>query len=209
MARSTEGAAAAVVRTACMTPAKLLRLLTAALAILAVAVPVAAAAKKSKPIKVSRGATTLALDAGAASALQSLGIVGRAAQAGHGRRRRHRVPRHQRQAQRDDVRRQGQAHRRPALQPAATPSSTCATSRSASTTRPDLTALVGDARASIADLDLGDADITATKKKLTVAGVVVELSTTGATALNEAFGTTAFTDELVLGEATLETRIKK
>jgi hypothetical protein len=191
-----------------MTPSKLVRLLTAALAILAVTVPVAAAAKKSKPIKVSRGATTLALDSGAASALQSLGIAvaplkpAKAGDAG--------IAFPVTNGKLNATTYAGSVKHTGGLR----------FSRDATVVdlrnftiriddAPDLTARVGDQRVSIADLDLSDAEITATKKTLTVAGVVVELSSTGAMALNEAFGTTAFTDELVLGEATLKTRIKK
>ena len=184
-----------------------LRLLVAAFAILAVAVPVAAA-KKSKPIKVSRGATTLALDAGAAAALQSLDIAV--------------APLKPAKAGDDGIAFPVTNGKLDATSYAGKVKHTGGLRFSRGDTvvdlrnftiriddAPDLTALVGDSRASIADLDLSDADITATKKRLTVAGVVVELSSTGATALNQAFGTTAFTDELVLGEATLDTRIKK
>ena len=191
-----------------MNPTKSLRLLLAALAILAVAFPVASAAKKSKPIKVSRGATTLALDAGAASALQSLGITvaplkpARAGDAG--------IAFPVTNGKLDATTYAGKVRHTGGLR--FSKGDTVVDLRNFTIRiddAPDLTALVGDARASIADLDLSDADISATNGKLTVAGVVVELSATGAMALNEAFQTTAFTDELVLGAATLKTRIKK
>ena len=188
-----------------MNPSTLLRLLTAALAILVVAAPVAAA-KKKDTIKVSRGATTLALGTDAAAALQSLNIAvaplkpAKAGDAGiafpvtNGKLNKTTYAGSVKHTgglrfSRDDI----------------------VVDLRNFTIRideePDLTAQIGDDRASIADLDLGDADITATKKSLTVAGVVVKLSQTGATALNKAFSTDAFEAGLVLGEATLKTKI--
>jgi hypothetical protein len=191
-----------------MTPLKFLRLVTAALAILAVAVPVASAAKKAKTIKVSRGATTLALGNGAADALKSLQIGV--------------APLSPSKAGSDGISFPVTNGRLDAKTYAGSIKHTGGLRFSRGDTvvelrnfairidrAPDLTAALGDSRASIADLDLGGAAITATKKRLTVGKVVVTLSATGASALNAAFATDAFTDKLVLGEATVKTRIVK
>lgn len=74
--------------------------------------------------------------------------------------------------------------------------------------RPDLTALVGGARVAILDLGLSDARITRRGRDIRIAGVVAKLTGTAAGALNEAFGTTAFTAGLELGTATVAARVK-
>jgi hypothetical protein len=188
-----------------MTSQKLLRLITAALAILVVAAPVAAAAKKNS-IKVSRGATTLALGSDAATALESLGIAvaplkpAKAGDAG--------IAFPVSNGKLNAKTYAGAVKHTGGLR--FSRDDTVVDLRNFTIRiddAPDLTARVGDMRASIADLDLSEADITATKKRLTVAGVLVTLSQDGADALNGAFATTAFTKGLELGEATLATRI--
>jgi hypothetical protein len=189
-----------------MSSLKILRPLAATLAILALVVPAATAAKKPKTIKVSRGATTLVLDSGAASALSSLDISvaplkpSKAGEAGisfpvtNGRLNASTYA--------------GRVKHTGGLR--FSRGDTVVDLRNFTIRiddAPDLTAAVGESRASIADLDLADADISATKKALTVGNVKVTLSSTGASALNAAFGTTAFTDDLVLGIATLKTKI--
>ena len=74
---------------------------------------------------------------------------------------------------------------------------------------PDITALVGEDRVSIADLDLSAAEITKSKRGVRVAQVEVTLSETAAGALNKAFGTTLFAKGLRLGEATVDARFSK
>ena len=74
---------------------------------------------------------------------------------------------------------------------------------------PNLTARVGDARVSILDLDLSGATITAKGRKLTIAGVKATLTGDAATALNQAFGTDAFTEGLEIGTATVSGRAAK
>lgn len=69
------------------------------------------------------------------------------------------------------------------------------------------TAAMGDSRVSIAELDLADAEISATKKTLSIGNVGVALSETAAGALNAAFGTDAFKPGLKLGAASVKTRI--
>jgi len=53
---------------------------------------------------------------------------------------------------------------------------------------PDLTAKVGGQRVSILDLDLSQAQLATTRRRLTVSGVKATLSAAGAAALNQAFG---------------------
>jgi hypothetical protein len=71
---------------------------------------------------------------------------------------------------------------------------------------PDLTARLGGDRVSILDLDLSGATITRSKKVLTVAGVKATLTAGAAQALNGAFGSSAFTEGLELGTATVKAR---
>ena len=67
----------------------------------------------------------------------------------------------------------------------------------------------GDARVSILDLDLSDAEITAKGRKLTIAGVKATLTKAAADALNAAFGTDAFEEGLEIGTATVSGRAAK
>jgi len=68
---------------------------------------------------------------------------------------------------------------------------------------PDLTALVGGTRVSILSLDLTGLEAGVKGKRITLANVVGSLTADAATALNNAFGVTAFTEGLVLGTATV------
>ena len=74
---------------------------------------------------------------------------------------------------------------------------------------PDLTARVGDARVSILDLDLSDAKITGEGRRPTIAGVKATLTDDAAGALNAAFGTDAFQEGLEIGTATVSGRAAK
>jgi hypothetical protein len=71
---------------------------------------------------------------------------------------------------------------------------------------PDLTAAIGSSRVSILDLDLSDAKIGASKRRVTVSGVKATLTKAAADALNSAFGTTAFTEGLEIGTANVSAR---
>lgn len=72
-----------------------------------------------------------------------------------------------------------------------------------------LTAKVNDgARAPIADLDLSAPQVSTSGKTVTVGNVKVTLSQTGAAALNQAFGVSAFTNTIVLGVATVHAEAK-
>ncbi|MGA7398053.1 MAG: HtaA domain-containing protein, partial [Solirubrobacterales bacterium] len=66
---------------------------------------------------------------------------------------------------------------------------------------PDLTAKLGDQRVSILDLDLSALEASVTGRKITLANATATLTAGAAAALNSAFGTTAFTEGLVLGNA--------
>ena len=179
-------------------------------ALVAVSAPSAVAAgkdkKKATTVKVSRGATTLALSEGAAKALTDLQIVAgpigsaRAGDAGiafpvtNGRLNA--------KTYAGIVRHTGGLR----LQRGDTVVDLYNFAIEIDGT-PELTAVVGGSRIAIADLDLSGAKIAATKRTLSVGNVVVALNETAAGALNGAFGTTAFTTGLVLGTASLETRI--
>ncbi len=68
---------------------------------------------------------------------------------------------------------------------------------------PDLTALVGSSRVSILDLDLSGASIAigASDGRITITSVKAKLTATAASALNSAFGTSAFAAGQLLGTA--------
>ena len=68
---------------------------------------------------------------------------------------------------------------------------------------PDLTALVGGQRVSILNLDLSGLKAGIDGRKITLGNVVGSLTAEAASALNAAFGVTAFKEGLVLGSATV------
>jgi hypothetical protein len=71
---------------------------------------------------------------------------------------------------------------------------------------PDLTALVGGQRVSILSLDLSQLQAKVSGRKITLAGVKANLTASAATALNQAFSVSAFTEGLTLGTATVKAR---
>ena len=71
---------------------------------------------------------------------------------------------------------------------------------------PDLTALVGGTRVSILTLDLSGLTTAVKGRQLTIGGVKASLTAAAAGALNDAFHVTAFTEGLVLGTATVSAR---
>ena len=73
---------------------------------------------------------------------------------------------------------------------------------------PDLTALVGGQRVSILELDLSQLDAKVKGRRITLSGVKATLTAAAAGALNEAFSTSAFTEGLVLGTATVTARAR-
>jgi hypothetical protein len=71
---------------------------------------------------------------------------------------------------------------------------------------PDLTAKVGGARVSILDLDLSQAQLALTRRRLSVSGVKATLSGAGAAALNQAFGL-QLPAGLAIGTASVDARL--
>jgi len=73
---------------------------------------------------------------------------------------------------------------------------------------PDLTARVGTARVSILKLDLSQLTRRVRGRSITLGGVRARLTREAADALNRAFGTTAFREDLLLGVATVRARAR-
>ena len=68
---------------------------------------------------------------------------------------------------------------------------------------PKLTALLGTARFDLATLDLSAAKVATSERTVTVGPVTAKLTKAAADALNQAFGTTAFAEGLSIGTATV------
>jgi hypothetical protein len=179
------------------------------LGVLALALAPASAVAKPKKIKLApKGATTLALSDDAAGALQSLGItlgVLKPARAGD-----------------DGVAFPITAGKLNAKTYAGRIKHVGGLSLSRGSTvvklrnfwidvdkSPSLTARVGSSRVEILDLDLSDAKISKSGRKLTIAGVKATLTDDAAAALNGAFSTDAFKEGLSIGEATVSGRAAK
>jgi hypothetical protein len=192
-----------------------IRALAALFVIALLAVPVAGAAakpgksKQAGTVKVSRGATTLALDAGTAAALTSLGLtvapIGPATASGAGIAFPITTGRLNAKTYAGEIRHVG------GLRIASASTHVDLNNpRIVIDGAPHLTAQVGDGkRITIADLDLSGATITPTAKKLMVSGVGASLSDTAASALDAAFGTDALKGGTALGTASISTRLKK
>ena len=73
---------------------------------------------------------------------------------------------------------------------------------------PDLTALVGGQRVSILSLDLSGLQASVKGRRITLSGVKANLTAAAATALNQAFNVTAFNEGLTLGTATVKARAR-
>jgi len=181
--------------------------LVALVALLALA-PAASAGKKKTVKLAPKGATTLALSDGAASALQSLGIAA--------------APLKPARAGDDGLRFPITAGKLDAKTYAGRIKHAGGISLTRGATRvdlrnfvikvdaaPDLTARVGDSRVSILDLDLGAAKISKSGRRLTISGVKATLTKTAADALNAAFETDAFAEGLEIGTATVSGRAAK
>jgi hypothetical protein len=75
---------------------------------------------------------------------------------------------------------------------------------------PDVTAQIGHGkRISIAQLDLSDAQIAQSRRRLALTGAVLSLRAAGAQALDAALGTDAFQARLRLGTLTVHSRVKR
>jgi hypothetical protein len=181
----------------------------ALVAVLALAPAAGAGAAKKKTVKLaSKGATTLALDEGAAAALQSLGIAvaplkpARAGDAG--------IAFPITAGKLDAETYAGRIKHSGGL--SLTRGSTRVDLRNFTINvdkAPDLTARVGTGRVSILDLDLSDAEIATKGRKISIAGVKATLTDDAATALDAAFGTDAFEEGLAIGTATVSGRAAK
>ena len=192
-----------------------IRALAALLVIAVPVVPVAGAvakpgkSKQAGTVKVSRGATTLALDPDTAAALTSLGLtvapIGPAKASDAGVAFPITTGRLNAKTYAGEIRHVG------GLRIASASTHVDLNNpRIVIDSAPHLTAQVGDGkRITIADLDLSGASITPTSKRLTVTGVAATLSDTAAGALNSAFGTDALKGGTPLGTASISTRLKK
>ena len=72
---------------------------------------------------------------------------------------------------------------------------------------PKLTAALGGARVDLLTLDLGSLERKVDGRNVTLGGVVVKLTAGAAAALNQAFGTSALTEGLTIGTATVRARV--
>ncbi len=177
-------------------------------AVLVLSAPVAATAKKSQTVKLSGGATTLALSQAAGDALAANGIsveVLKPAKAGD-----------------DGVAFPVTTGKVNGDTLAGTIKHTGGLALVKGDTRlelrnfrigiddtPALSAQVGDSRVEIVTLDLSDAEVTKTSKRVTVAGVVAGLTKGAADAINATFGTDDFAEGVELGTATVDAKIKR
>ena len=73
---------------------------------------------------------------------------------------------------------------------------------------PDLTALVGGSRVSILNLDLSGLDSDVQGRQITLSGVRATLTAVAAQALNQAFSTNAFQEGLLIGTASVSGRAR-
>jgi Htaa len=73
---------------------------------------------------------------------------------------------------------------------------------------PDLTARVGDGRVSILDLDLSQLEASVRGRRVQLSGVRATLTATAAQALNQAFSTDAFKEGLLIGTASVAARAR-
>jgi|tagenome__1003787_1003787.scaffolds.fasta_scaffold20786415_3 hypothetical protein len=173
-------------------------------ALLLVASPAAAKHKHGKTLKLSRGATTLTLDKGAADALTSLGIAAAPL-----------APATAGDAGLSFPITTGRVDKK-TLAGSIRHSGGLVLSRDATrvelrnfvidTKRAVLTARVGKARLAILDLDLSKVKVTMNGKRLKVSGVSATLTKGAADALNGAFATEAFKPGLLIGTAVVKTR---
>jgi len=183
--------------------------LLALVSLLALAPAATAGSAKKTTVKLApKGATTLALSDGAASALQSLGIAA--------------APLKPARAGEDGLAFPITAGKLNAKTYAGQIKHVGGLSLTRGNTRvelrnfvinvdsaPDLTARVGSGRVSILDLDLSDAEISRSGRRLTIAGVKATLTKAAADALNAAFETDAFAEGLEIGTATVSGRAAK
>ena len=158
-------------------------------------------------VELAGGATTLALDSGAASALASLGVeaapVGPASAASGGLSFPITGGKLDAKSFAGNVRHSGGIRLSKGSTVAELTSFTINVDAD-----PDLTALVGGQRVSILNLDLSQLDAQVRGRRITLGGVRATLTAAAAQALNGAFSTSAFTEGLLLGTATVAARAR-
>jgi hypothetical protein len=191
-----------------------IRTLVALLVVGLLAIPLAGAAARSGKskhagtVRVSRGATTLALDPGTAAALTGLGLTvaplapSTASAAG--------VAFPITTGRLNAKTYAGQIRHTGGLRISSGSTHVDLTNfRIVIDAAPHLTAQVGGDRVTIAELDLSGAAITPEARTLTITDVGAALSDTAAGALNAAFGTDALKGGTPLGTASLKTKLEK
>lgn len=158
-------------------------------------------------VELAGGATTLALDSGAASALASLGVetapVDPASAASGGLSFPITAGKLDAKSFAGSVRHSGGIRLSKGSTVAELTSFTINVDAD-----PDLTALVGGQRVSILNLDLSQLDAQVRGRRITLGGVRATLTAAAAQALNGAFSTSAFTEGLLLGTATVAARAR-
>jgi hypothetical protein len=184
------------------------RLTLLLIAALALAAPTAASAKKAKAVKLSGGATTLALSQVAADALAANGIsleVLKPARAGSAG-----VAFPVTTGKVDGKTLAGKIRHSGGL--ALSKGDTRLELRNfviEIDNSPTLSAQVGDSRVDIVSLDLSEIEVSKTRKRVTVANVGANLTQGAADALNATFGTDDFAAGVPLGTATVKAHIKR
>lgn len=164
---------------------------------------------KAKPAQVefAGGATTLALDAGAASALGSLGITAAPVDPAQATGAGLEFPITGGKANAKTF--AGSIEHSGGIRLSRGSTAVDLTSFTINVdTDPDLTALVGGQRVSILNLDLSQLTASVKGRQITLGGVKATLTAAAAGALNSAFSTTAFTEGLLLGTATVAARAR-
>ncbi len=158
-------------------------------------------------VELAGGATTLALDSGAAAALASLGVqaapVDPASAAGGGLSFPITGGKLDAKSFAGSVRHSG------GIRLSKGPTAVELTSFTINVdSDPDLTALVGGRRVSILNLDLAQLGAQVRGRRIMLAGVRATLTAAAAQALNAAFSTSAFSEGLLVGTASVATRAR-
>jgi hypothetical protein len=171
--------------------------------------PIGAVTVRARPaqLELAGGATTLALDAGAAGALQSLGVaaspIDPATASGAGLR----FPVSGGRLAVDGF--AGEVRHSGGIRLAKGGTAVDLTDFAIRVDdAPDLTANVGGQRVSILSLDLSGLEARTSGRRVVLSGVRASLTREAADALNAAFATTAFAEGLVLGTATVDGRAR-
>lgn len=166
--------------------------------------PIGSVKVKSKPAQVefAGGATTLALDAGAAAALESLGITAAPVDPATATKGGLAFPITGGKANAKSF--EGSIRHSGGIRLSRGETVVDLTSFTINVdSDPDLSAVVGSQRVSILNLDLSQLSASVKGRQITLGGVKGSLTAAAAAALNGAFATDAFKEGLVLGTATV------